>query len=234
MKPSDGRRALYHRDMSRLRNRLTYANVVATLALVIALGTGSAFAASVIITKSSQVKNGVITNAKIKRGTVQADRLTASARASLRGATGPAGPAGPQGDPGTPGEPGTSGSTAPALLLASSVPNNAGDSFIGVSGNQFGSEPGAQSVVPQGTGLVARDLTVQVQTAPGDGNAYTIAFRVDGADGLSCTITGAATSCSSGTATAALAGGALINYKVTASGTLPVSNRMGFGVRVVF
>ncbi len=217
--------------MTRLRNRLTYANVVATLALAIALGTGGAFAATVIISKPSQLKNGVVTNAKIKRASLKVDRLTPAARRSLRGATGPQGP---KGDRGTPGAAGTSGSSAPALLLTSTVPESAGDTFIGVSGGSFGSETGAQSVVPAGTALVARDLTVQVQNAPGVGSAYAIAFRVNGTDGLACTIAGTATSCSSGTATKPLAAGDLIDYTVTATGTPPVVNRMGFGTRVVF
>lgn len=104
-----------------MRKHLTYGNVIATLALFIALG-GSAIAANAIITRSSQVADGVITgrklangsvsNGKVKRGSLGADRLSRSARASLtgqRGATGATGPAGPQGPAGTAGAQGAAG-----------------------------------------------------------------------------------------------------------------------------
>ena len=109
-----------------MRKHLTYANVMATAALFVALG-GSAIAASgILITKPSQVGNGVLPGKKLKKGTVAADRLSARARASLRGARGPIGPqgpaggapgpqgaAGPQGAPGRPGADGRPGAAGP-------------------------------------------------------------------------------------------------------------------------
>jgi hypothetical protein len=52
-----------------IRQRFTYANVMATMAVFIALG-GSAVAANSIITKSSQIKNGVITGADVKNSSL--------------------------------------------------------------------------------------------------------------------------------------------------------------------
>jgi hypothetical protein len=82
-------------------NRISLA--LSSLALVVALTGAGAIAASAI--------NG----ASIKRGTIPADRLTANARATLKGKTGPQGPAGydgsqgPQGSPGAQGAAGISG-----------------------------------------------------------------------------------------------------------------------------
>jgi hypothetical protein len=81
------------------RRHLSYANVVATLALFLALG-GTAAATRVLITKPKQIKNGVITGKKLKRGTIQLDRLSSKTRQRL------AGTAGPKGDAGAPGAPG--------------------------------------------------------------------------------------------------------------------------------
>ena len=53
----------------RLMRRLTYANVVATLALIIAIGGGSAYAASRLVT-GKQIAKGTITGANIKQSTL--------------------------------------------------------------------------------------------------------------------------------------------------------------------
>ncbi len=59
--------------MRKIRSKLTYANVVATLALFIAVGGATAFAASKLAKNSvgtKQIKNGAVTAAKIKNGAV--------------------------------------------------------------------------------------------------------------------------------------------------------------------
>jgi hypothetical protein len=216
------------------RKRFSYANVVATLALAIAIGGGTAFAA-VTITKSSQLKNGVVTNLKVKKGTLAADRLSPAARAALKGNVGPAGPPGPSGNPGAPG---SSGSTAPALLFASggvggNVPITT--SWHGVAGGNFGSEAGAQAPVPSGTPLIARDLTATVSAAPGMGFSVVFTLRVNNGDtALTCTIADLATSCTvPSTTTVNLTGGQKINYMAVASANFPV-RQIGISMRVVF
>jgi hypothetical protein len=73
----------------RIRERLSYANVVATLALVFAMG-GSAIAAHhYIITKKSQISPKVLKELKGTRG--------ATGAAGATGATGASGPAGSTG-----------------------------------------------------------------------------------------------------------------------------------------
>jgi hypothetical protein len=87
--------------MSKLRGKLTYANVIATLALFIAVGGASAFAASHLAKNSvgtKQLKNGAVTAAKVKSGSLLASNFKAGQLpAGQPGATGPAGPQGPPG-----------------------------------------------------------------------------------------------------------------------------------------
>jgi hypothetical protein len=91
----------------RLMRRLTYANVVATLALVIAIGGGSAYAASRLVT-GKQIAKGTITGANIKKSTLTSGLFKKGMlKAGPRGATGPAGPGGPAGPAGAPGAAGT-------------------------------------------------------------------------------------------------------------------------------
>ena len=92
------------------RKFLTYANVLATLALFVALG-GGAYAATLITGK--QIKDGSITSADIKNGSLIALDFKAG---QLK--TGPAGPAGPAGTAGTPGAAGAPGAAGTALAFA--------------------------------------------------------------------------------------------------------------------
>ncbi len=76
----------------RFRPRLSYANVMATIAVFFVLG-GGAYAATSLPKNSigsKQLKNGSITPAK----------LSAAAKTALKGATGPQGSPGAQGAPG--------------------------------------------------------------------------------------------------------------------------------------
>ena len=58
--------------MKNIRRHLTYANVAATLALVVALS-GSAYAANLIT--SRQIKNGTIQNADIHRNAIKSNKI---------------------------------------------------------------------------------------------------------------------------------------------------------------
>jgi len=81
--------------MGRLRGRLTYANVIATIALFIALG-GASYAALKL------PKNSVGTK-QLKKGAVSLSKIKTSAQTSLKGQKGDKGNQGPQGPKGDQG-----------------------------------------------------------------------------------------------------------------------------------
>lgn len=66
--------------MNRLRSKLSYANIVATLALFLVVAGGSAFAAGKLAKNSvgsKQIKKNAITTAKIKNGSVTGAKIAA-------------------------------------------------------------------------------------------------------------------------------------------------------------
>jgi len=93
----------------RPRPRLTYANVIATLALFLALGGGAAYAAS--LGKNSvgakQLRKNAVTSVKVKDGSLLAgDFKAGQLPVGERGPQGLSGPAGVAGAPGRAGAPG--------------------------------------------------------------------------------------------------------------------------------
>lgn len=106
---------------ARVRDKLNYANVVSTLCLFLLLG-GGAYAASRLPANSvgtKQLKNGAVTAAKIKAGTLQArdfgPGLLSAGEHGTGGSPGATGPAGPAGPPGEPGGTGAAGPGATAI-----------------------------------------------------------------------------------------------------------------------
>jgi hypothetical protein len=76
--------------MRRLGSRLTYANVTATLALFIAVGGASAFAATQLGKNSvgtKQIKNQAVTGAKIKKGTITGTNINLAKLGTVPSAT---------------------------------------------------------------------------------------------------------------------------------------------------
>ena len=64
--------------MRRLKGRLTYANVMSTIAVFLLLGGGAAFAATKLGKNSvgtKQIKKGAVTAAKIKKGTITGTQI---------------------------------------------------------------------------------------------------------------------------------------------------------------
>jgi hypothetical protein len=79
--------------IARLRTRLTYANVAATLALVLAAG-GSSYAALSLprdSVGSAQIRRGAVGTGELRNHGVHAIDIAPSTRRSLRGSRGPAG-----------------------------------------------------------------------------------------------------------------------------------------------
>ncbi|HJZ36774.1 MAG TPA: hypothetical protein VJ204_10950 [Solirubrobacterales bacterium] len=88
--------------MKPLRRRLTYANVMSSIAVFLVLAGGTAFAASQLGKESvgtKQLAKEAVSLAKIKKAT----------KTALKGATGPAGPAGAAGAAGAKGTTGAKG-----------------------------------------------------------------------------------------------------------------------------
>ena len=85
--------------MRRLHEHISYANVMATLAVFIALG-GSAYAVAQLPRNSvgaAQIKRSAVGTSELRDRTVRLGDISVSARRSLRGAKGDPGPAGPAG-----------------------------------------------------------------------------------------------------------------------------------------
>jgi hypothetical protein len=100
-----------------MRDKLTYSNVVASIALFVALG-GSSYAA-IKLPKNSvgtkQLRAGSVTSAKVKNRSLRAvDFKKGQLRAGPKGPKGDAGPQGPKGDPGSQGPKGDAGPAGPA------------------------------------------------------------------------------------------------------------------------
>jgi hypothetical protein len=99
---------LKENPLKQLRERLTYANVMSTIAVFLVLGGGAAFAAGQLAKNSvgsKQLKNNAVTTAKIKKGAVTGAKVKPGSLKASNFAAGqlPAGSTGPKGDRGEPG-----------------------------------------------------------------------------------------------------------------------------------
>jgi hypothetical protein len=141
--------------MRRLATRVSYANVVSTLALFLALG-GSAGAAAVIT--SRDVRDGSLTSRDVKDHSLRA--------ADLRASDLPAGPRGPAGEDGDDGEDGMDGM----------------DGMDGADGEDGARGPAGQDAVRVwavvGSGVLVRGKGV-VSVTPGGTGMHTIRFDRD-------------------------------------------------------
>jgi hypothetical protein len=116
--------------LKRLRDHLTYANVMATIAVFLVLAGGTAFAATQLGKESvgtNQLKKEAVTPAKLSKASKAA--LTGpqgtTGATGATGATGTPGAAGPQGPAGETGATGATG--APGVPGASGPKGNTGD-----------------------------------------------------------------------------------------------------------
>src|SRR3954468_22599857 len=87
--------------LDRLKDKLTYANVTATLALFIALG-GTSYAALKLPRNSvgsQQIRAGAVHSSEIRDRSLRLRDIAVSTRSALSGRQGQAGPQGPPGAP---------------------------------------------------------------------------------------------------------------------------------------
>jgi hypothetical protein len=184
----------------RIRARLTYANVVATLALFAALG-GGAYAAATLPRNSvgaRQIRKHAVTPKKLSTAT----RRYIARRA--KGATGAQGPKGDTGDRGPQGLPGADGATGSALLTGhgtglTSVPAAGTISGrVSPSGlSKIVNPPGLVASLSPARVLVVRDVAVRIDNdIPANTHVSWDLFVQDDFDEfgsapvISCSITG--------------------------------------------
>jgi len=158
---------MWHKIRRRLRTGLTYSNVMASVAVFMALG-GSAYAAATI--RGGDVVNGSLTGADLKnRSVTSVDIKNGTLRArDFRGGAIPRGPRGARGDPGAPGPAGPagpSGATTRWLLI-----NENGDIEEQSGGFTVASKPGVNGqpatnpnvYVDAGASLVGKGLSATI------------------------------------------------------------------------
>lgn len=81
------------------RPHLSYANVMSTIAVFIALG-GTSYAVARNSVGNAQLRKNAVTSSKVKDRSIQKSDLATTARVGTRGPRGPQGATGPQGAPG--------------------------------------------------------------------------------------------------------------------------------------
>ena len=129
--------------MFSIRRHMSYANIVATLALVFAM-TGGAYAAShYLITSTKQISPKALKQLKGKSGS-----------AGAPGAAGPAGPAGGPGSPGAKGEPGAKGNNGENAKEGAAGQKGKGIVTVQFAGNE---EPAGASCKKEGGSSVEQE-----------------------------------------------------------------------------
>jgi hypothetical protein len=142
-----------------VRPRLTYANLVATLALFIALG-GGAYAATELPAHSvgtRELKNGAVTPTKLSRTAKALLKRGLRGATGARGAPGATGPTGAVGAAGATGATGAAGATGPSDVYATGTAYLAS---LPASQTSLGS-----MTVPAGSYLIQAKVTLQASTA---------------------------------------------------------------------
>ena len=228
--------------MLKLRDRLTFANVVSMLALFVALG-GSSYAAITLkrnSVKAQHIAANAVSGPKVKNASLLAKDFAPGQLP--RGENGDTGAPGATGSPGSPGSPGAPGSPAASLVMGnttvamgetqatSSALSPSGASAI--SGSTINRAQGSSNAT-----IVVRDLSV-TQSGPSGANGNFVYRLVDITSGsevtlLTCSIAGASgTTCDSGAQSATVPAGSRLYFQVSQNGTGATAGRhAGWGFR---
>jgi hypothetical protein len=214
--------------MSRLRPHLTYANVMATVAVFVALG-GGAYAAVQLpknSVKAKQIAKSAVRSPEVKNRSLR--------RIDFRRGSLPAGERGPQGQPGPIGLTGQAGSPAASMIMG------------GISSGAVSEAPllstfylpvgesstiGGAAITPNAT-VVLRDLLVKLSSAPGPGASRTFGVGTSGKT-LTCSISGTQTSCNSQGATTTLPPGTQLQFSIGNGNVAPDDTSVHFAYRAV-
>jgi hypothetical protein len=147
--------------MKSVRKRLTYANVMSSIAVFLVLGGATAFAAT-------ELGKNTVGTKQLKKGAVSLAKINVAAKSALKGAIGPQGPAGKagaDGKNGTNGKDGTNGTNGAvqgySATHTASV-NITANSFATIVSKQL---PAGNYIVNGTVGLTAVDSAASPQTS---------------------------------------------------------------------
>jgi hypothetical protein len=217
--------------------RLTYSNVMATVALFVALG-GASYAAS-------ELPAGSVGTRQLQDRAVTPRKLAPSAIGLFKGQKGDTGPRGtqgakgfqgPPGKPGVNGTNGTNGSPALSALVGRiDTLSSASVDFGAPSGTSTANtaEMSVRAIAPSASST-ARDLAVQLTNPPSPGGVRIFTLTVNGAPtNLACRIAGStATSCTDSVDTVSISAGAALSIRddplEAATGSAPADAEFGF------
>ncbi len=198
-----------------VRGRLTYSNVIATLALFLALG-GGAYAATQLPKNSvgaKQIKKNAVSGSKVKDGSLRASDFKKGELAGLKG---------PQGPPGQAGQPGSPAGS----VLSSRFVNEAGltQTLYGpVSGIGPTSNTNEALVIETSPAvpIVANDLSARyARNSDTPGGIREFILRVNGSDtALKCSYTSPSASCSDTTDSVTIPANSLMAIRFFQGGT---------------
>jgi hypothetical protein len=160
-----------HAGHVRSRRRLSYANVVSTLALVFAIGGGSAWAAThvhYLVTSSKQIKPSVLKGLHGARGATGS-----TGRAGVNGVSGVSGVNGVNGASGAPGLTGVQGAAGASGAVAAYVASKPA-SVDFTSGTSSSPVVILSKTLPAGNFIVhvKSDLSAVTSTDPDGGGSY--------------------------------------------------------------
>jgi hypothetical protein len=203
--------------LNRFVPRLTYANVVATLALFLALG-GGAYAAFKLPKNSvgpKQIKANAVNSSKVANGSLLAGDFEAGQL--------PTGPQGLKGDQGIQGIQGIQGSASASAAFGGvqNLPTLAGGASVFTNAADTENLPGEGNIniLTPNAAVTLRDLAVREGGANLPANV-SLMFTLDGpSSSISCTIPTGSRSCDSGAQTATVPPASEMTLTIQNTGT---------------
>jgi hypothetical protein len=142
--------------VKKIQGKLTYANVMATIAVFVALG-GASYAAA-------RLPNNSIGTKQVKKGSITLAKLSPGAREALKGLTGAIGPRGPAGVTGAMGSMGPAGSFAAKDVTIEYGPPEEGKAIVSCESDGVAIAGGAE--IRRAGGFVTSSVPIEVEGRP--------------------------------------------------------------------